>query len=72
MQAATAPSCVNHEILKARLRADLKVYADAVTELEGNVGKGFEKAHKKAEHARLAYQAARHKLKDHIASHGCA
>ncbi len=72
MQAAKASSCVNHEILKARLRADLRVYADAVAELEGNVGRGFEKAHKKAEHARLAYQAARQKLKDHIESHDCA
>jgi len=72
MQSAKARACVNHEILKARLRADLKVYADAVAELEGNVGKGFEKAHKKAEHSRLAYQAAREKLKEHSDSHGCA
>jgi hypothetical protein len=72
MQPAKAPSCVNREILKARLRADLKVYADAVAVLEGNVGRGFENAHKKAEHARLAYQAARQKLKEHTASHGCA
>lgn len=71
MQAAKAPSCKDREMLKDRLRADMKVYADAVGTLERSVGKSFEKAHQKAEHARLAFQAAREKLQKHMASHGC-
>jgi hypothetical protein len=67
-----AKPCKNNEILKARLRADLKVYADAVATLESNVGKQFEKIHQKAEHAKLAYKAARERLHEHLASHGCA
>ena len=59
-------------MLKARLRADLKVYADAMIALDQSVGKDFEKAQQKAEHARLAFQAAQDKLAEHIASHGCA
>ena len=57
--------------MKARMRADLKVYADAMYLLERSTGKDFEKAHQKAEHARLAFIAARDKLNAHIASHGC-
>ena len=72
MQTAEAPSCAAREILKARLRADLKVYADAVDTLQRNIGKDFEKAHQRVERARRAYDTARDKLNRHIASHGCA
>ena len=44
----------------------------AVATMESNVGKHFEKIRQKAEHARLAYQAARTRLHEHLASHGCA
>lgn len=54
------------------MRADLKVYRDAVTDLErNNVEQDFEKAHKLANRARLAYEVARRKFNQHIASHGC-
>ena len=71
MQAAEAPSCTAREILRARLRADLKVYADAIEFLQRNLGKEFEKAHQGADRARRAYQVARRKLADHMALHGC-
>ena len=69
-------------MLKARVRAELKVYGDAISvlqkhsiaalsALEDSI-EGFQKAQKLAEHAKLAYQSARQKLDDHIASHGCA
>ena len=72
MQAAEALACKSREILKARLRADLKVYADAIAGLQQSTGKNFEKAHKRADSARRIYEVARKKLNDHIASHGCA
>ena len=73
--------CKTREILKARARAELKVYADAIaalqkhsiaalTALDDPKG-GFKKAQELAERARLAYQVSRQKLDEHIASHGC-
>lgn len=73
--------CNTREILKARVRAELKVYADAITVLQKHSiaalaalddrKGGFKKAQALAERARLAYQISRQKLDDHIASHGC-
>jgi hypothetical protein len=63
--------CKTHEILKARLRADLRVYRDAVDSLAEHTGKGFEKAHKLAETARIAYEAARSRFNAHVSSHRC-
>ena len=71
MQVADAPACKTREILKARLRADLKVYADAIAGLQQNTGKNFEKAHKRADSARRIYEVARKKLNEHTVSHGC-
>jgi hypothetical protein len=71
MQNAEAPPCKTHEILKARLRADLKVYADTIAVLQRSLGNTFEKAHLRVESARRAYQVARRKLNDHSATHGC-
>jgi|HubBroStandDraft_6_1064221.scaffolds.fasta_scaffold375741_2 hypothetical protein len=72
LKAAGAPFCPDRETLRIRLRADLKVYLDAVTDLErNNVEQDFEKAHKLANRARLAYEVARRKFNQHIASHGC-
>jgi len=68
-------------MLKARVRAELRVYADAIAFLQSHSiaalaalddpREGFQKAHELAEHARLAYLESRKKLDDHIASHGC-
>jgi len=71
MQPAKAPSCKDRQILRARLRADLRVYVDAVTWLDQSAGKDFEKAFKHAEKARRAFLAAREKVNQHISSHGC-
>jgi hypothetical protein len=65
------PSCKTREILRARVRADLKVYADAVNALQRSLGQDFKKARKDAERARLAFEAASKKLSDHLASHRC-
>jgi hypothetical protein len=71
MQAAEAPACKSREILKSRLRADLKVYADAISGLQQSSGENFEKAHKRADSARRIYEVARKKLNEHTVSHGC-
>jgi putative SOS response-associated peptidase YedK len=67
--------CKTHEILKARMRADLRVYRDGVNTLEdlaiGAMPKDFEKAHKLAEIARIAYIAARDRFNAHVTSHRC-
>jgi len=65
------PPCKAREILKARVRADLKVYGDAVNTLQRSMGRDFKKAHANAERARLAFETASKKLADHVASHGC-
>ena len=66
-----ALECRTHEILKGRMRADLRVYRDAVDALTEHTGKGFEKAHKLAETARSAYEAARARFNAHVSSHQC-
>ena len=58
-------------MLKARMRADLKVYTDAVRDLQSSLGQDFKKVHQRAEQARLAFEAASEALLSHIASHGC-
>lgn len=58
-------------MLKLRMRADLRLYRDALEVMEGNTGEGFEKAHKLAEIARIAYGAARDGFNAHVASHRC-
>ncbi|HEV8414710.1 MAG TPA: hypothetical protein VGQ49_14035 [Bryobacteraceae bacterium] len=73
--------CKTREMLKARVRAELKVYGDAIAMLQKHsidalsalqdTSGSFEKAHELAEHAKLAYQVSRQALDDHIASHGC-
>ena len=71
MQNTEALPCKTREILKSRLRADLKVYADAIALLQQSMGKNFEKAHLRVESARRAYQTARKKFNDHVETHGC-
>ena len=71
MQPKPVPDCKTHEILKGRMRADLRVYRDAVNVLDQNSGAGFEKAHKRAELARIAYEAARERFNAHVSTHRC-
>ncbi|MCU1338919.1 MAG: hypothetical protein JWO19_4500 [Bryobacterales bacterium] len=73
--------CKTREMLKARVRAELKVYGDAIAVLQkhsidallalDDPGDGFKRAQGLAEHARLAYEDSRQKLDAHIANHGC-
>lgn len=62
-------------MLRDRMRADLKVYREAVTTLEAaavqSVRKDFDKAVNRAEAARRAFQRARGRLNRHAAYHGC-
>jgi len=58
-------------MLQRRVRADLKVYSDAVNSLERSVGLHFKSSQKIAERARLAFESASQELADHIASHKC-
>jgi len=58
-------------MLKARMRADLRVYRDAIETLHDSTGGGFEKAHHLAEVARIAYEAARDRFNAHVALHKC-
>ncbi len=62
-------------MLKQRMRADLRVYRDAVNVLEesalGVQPKDFEKANKLAEAARISYEAARDRFHAHVSSHRC-
>jgi hypothetical protein len=54
------------------MRADLRVYRQAVVALELEPApEYFPTVHKNAERARLAYEAARATLEAHIAIHGC-
>jgi len=71
MQPKPVLDCKTHEMLKGRMRADLRVYRDSVDALEEHSGEGFEKAHKRAEIARIAYQAARDRFNMHVSSHRC-
>jgi hypothetical protein len=66
-----ALDCKTHEMLKARMRADLRVYRDAVDVLESSTSEAFERAHKLAEIARIAYEAARDRFNAHVSSHRC-
>src|SRR5579872_2002729 len=66
-----ALDCKTHAILKARMRADLRVYRDAVEVLHESTGGGFEKAFKLAETARIAFEAARDRFNAHVSSHKC-
>jgi len=73
--------CKTEEMLNSRVRAQLKVYADAIAVLQqhsmaalaalDDTREGFQKAHKLAEHARLAYQMSRRQLDLHVVTHGC-
>jgi hypothetical protein len=71
MAPTETPSCKVREILKARVRADLKVYGGAVNVLQRSMGQEFKVAHRNAERARLAFEAASKKLADHLAQHRC-
>jgi len=71
MSPADITPCDVREILKERVRADLKVYADAVNALQRSMGKDFKKAQRDAERARLAFETASTKLAKHLASHRC-
>lgn len=70
-QPKEVPECKTHDILKARMRADLRVYRDAVDALDRHTGEGLEKCHKLAEIARIAYEAARNRFNAHVSSHRC-
>jgi len=74
VQPIAAPSCPDREILRDRVRADLRVYRAAVFALEQEAGKNdgdVEKAFRNARIAQDAYELASMKLDEHTVSHGC-
>jgi hypothetical protein len=72
MQPALAP-CNSREILKDRMRADLRVYIDAVAVLEAAAvgGRDFNRAARDAATAQFAFETARDRFNEHVSSHGC-
>ena len=66
-----APRCREHQILRGRLRADMKVYVDATRRLESCKTEEFEQIYQSAESARIAFLKAREVLAAHIIAHGC-
>lgn len=66
-----SPKCRQHEVLRGRLRADIKVYVDVTRRLESCKSEDFEQTYRAAESARLAFLRAREALKVHVALHGC-
>ena len=71
MRSEKEPSCRDEEMLRARVRADLKVYSAAVQDLQRSIGEEFKTSRERAERARLAYEAASQTLLSHLASHRC-
>ena len=71
MPVAETIDCMTHLMLKDRMRADLRVYKDAIEVMERATGSGFEKAQQLAEIARISFQAARERFNAHVSSHKC-
>ena len=63
--------CQEHQILRGRLMAHTKVYADATRRLDHYQPVDFKEISQAAESARLAYLKAREVLAAHIIVHGC-
>jgi hypothetical protein len=55
------------------MRADLRVYIDAVAILEAAAtdGHGFNRAAQDASIAQFAFECARDRFNQHVSSHGC-
>jgi hypothetical protein len=67
-----AEPCKDRQMLQDRMRADLRIYRQAVVALELEAGgQHFSAVHKNAERARLAYEASRATLDTHISVHSC-
>jgi hypothetical protein len=76
MQPVSAPSCKSNRMLRTRLHADLKVYRDAVEQMDiaamkGIGAKEFDKLAKRTTSAQQAFLLARERLNGHLAGHGC-
>ena len=71
VSSAEVPSCQDRDMLKARMRADLKVYHKAILDLQQSVGEQFRMSRQRLERARLAYEAASQTLHSHLTSHCC-
>jgi len=68
---AIAGICQEREILKSRYRADLKVYSQAIHQLDTCEPGEFNQTYKLVERARTAFANARNALEEHVAKHGC-
>jgi hypothetical protein len=70
MQPASS-RCREHEILKARYKADLNVYRLAVRQLDLCDSRNFNRVYEDAERARVAFESAHSSLNNHVAEHKC-
>jgi hypothetical protein len=61
--------CPERETLRIRLKADIRVYMDAIIALE--MDHLSDLAQKRLDRAHKAYQAARDRFNGHVATHGC-
>lgn len=63
--------CETLTILMARMHSDLEVYCEAVAQLSKRDGTPFDAVYERSERARIGFENARARLKEHIAEHGC-
>ena len=69
---ARIEECTELVILIGRMHSDLQVYCEAVALLSHRDGvTTLDAAYERSERARIAFAAARERLKTHIAEHGC-
>lgn len=69
---ARTEECQELIILIGRLHSDLQVYCEAVALLGHRDGvTTLDAAYERSERARMAFAAARERLKMHIVEHGC-
>jgi len=64
--------CLEQEIFAGRANDDLGVYIFSVGKLKSPMTKHqLDRDYEESEQARVKYEQSRHKLRTHIATHGC-
>ncbi len=72
MQGTQTQFCQDRETLRGRLRDELKLYRDAINELQATTTESdFDRGHKRLQRAKRVYEAAHKRFTEHIAAHGC-
>ncbi len=64
--------CTDLTVLLHRMHSDLQVYCESVDQLSRRNGSlTLDALYERSERARLAFEAARQRLKSHVAEHRC-